>query len=273
MNLVLNARDALPGGGEIILDVALVPRSQMELPLDQPGGGNEYVRLRVVDNGVGISPETRAHLFEPFFTTKDVGKGTGLGLASVYGIVRQSNGFITVESEIGAGSVFTMHFPAVPYIPDAQAILPVAADGEHGGQTVLLVEDEDAVRAIIGAVLRRQGYQVLEAAGALQACQLFEQHPHIDLLLTDVVMPTMNGPALAQRLIGFQPELRVLFISGHTDVLMPLDEDHPNVGFLSKPFRASVLTERVRTILTRPGREAPRDGSAKALAERVGSRE
>jgi two-component system cell cycle sensor histidine kinase/response regulator CckA len=228
----------------------------MELPLDQPGAGNEYVRLRVVDNGVGISPEARAHLFEPFFTTKAVGKGTGLGLASVYGIVRQSNGFITVESEVGAGSVFTMHFPAVPYVPEAPAMLPVAADGEPCGETILLVEDEDAVRAIIAAVLRRQGYQVVEASGSLRACELFEQHPQIDLLLTDVVMPTMNGPALAQRLVGARPELRVLFISGYTDVQMPLDTDNPHVGFLSKPFRASVLTDCVRTILTRPGRES-----------------
>jgi two-component system, cell cycle sensor histidine kinase and response regulator CckA len=256
INLVLNARDALPAGGAITLEVAVVPGTQMELPLDQPGDGNEYVRLRVVDNGVGISPEARAHLFEPFFTTKDVGKGTGLGLASVYGIVRQSNGFIAVESEIGAGSVFTMHFPAVPFIADAPAAPPAGRDGEATGDTVLLVEDEDAVRAIIAAVLRRQGYQVLEASGSVRACELFEEHPQIALLLTDVVMPTMNGPALAQRLIGLRPELRVLFISGYTDLLISFDSHNPNIGFLSKPFRASVLTERVHTILARPGRQS-----------------
>jgi two-component system cell cycle sensor histidine kinase/response regulator CckA len=113
------------------------------------------------------------------------------------------------------------------------------------------------VRSIIVEVLRRQGYQVLEAAGGLQACDLFEQHPHIDLLLTDVVMPTMNGPALAQRLIGFRPELRVLFISGYTDVQMPFGVDNLNVSFLTKPFRASALAERVRAMLKRPGRQAP----------------
>jgi DNA-binding NtrC family response regulator len=125
------------------------------------------------------------------------------------------------------------------------------------GETILLVEDEEAVRVIIGAVLRRQGYHVLDAADPLRACEIFEQHPHIDLLMTDVVMAAMNGPALAQRLIGARPQLRVLFISGYTDVLIPLDADNPNVGFLSKPFRASVLTERVRAMLACSERARP----------------
>jgi len=255
LNLVLNARDALPAGGHITLDVAHAPRSPMEVPPDQPCAGGEYVSLRVVDNGVGISPEARAHLFEPFFTTKAVGKGTGLGLASVYGIVRQSNGFITVESEPGAGSVFTMSFPAVSRTSDTPAALSAEAVGESHGETVLLVEDEDAVRVIISAVLRRHGYRVLEASDPLRACEIFEAHSHIDLLLTDVVMPAMNGPALAQRLIGIRPQLRVLFISGYADLLMPLGADNPNVSFLGKPFRASVLTERVRAMLACPAQE------------------
>jgi CheY-like chemotaxis protein len=172
----------------------------------------------------------------------------------VYGIVRQSNGFITVESEPGAGSVFTMHFPAVA--PSAEAAVPTTAavGAEPGRETILLVEDEDSVRAIISAVLRRQGYHVLETSTPLRACELFEQHPQIDLLLTDVVMPGMNGPALAQRLIGVRPDLRVLFISGYTDMVIPAEGDNPNVSFLSKPFQASVLTERVRMVLARPAR-------------------
>jgi PAS domain S-box-containing protein len=253
LNLVLNARDALPAGGEIRLEVSIVRRTQVDTPADVLAHVGDLVRLRVVDNGVGLSPEARAHLFEPFFTTKEVGKGTGLGLASVYGIVRQSNGFMTVESEPGAGSTFTMHFPAAP-LPDA--VRAPTADHVEGGparETVLLVEDEDSVRAIISAVLRRRGYNVVEAPGARVACEIFAQRSDIDLLLTDVVMPDMNGPALAQRLIGLRPELRVLFISGYADMLTPPGGDNPNVGFLSKPFQASALTARVAQMLARPG--------------------
>ena len=256
LNLVLNARDALPAGGEIRLDVALVARSKVTLPSDVAPIAGGFVRLRVKDNGVGLSPEVRAHLFEPFFTTKEVGKGTGLGLASVYGIVRQSNGFIAVESEPGAGTVFTMHFPAAIPAEADDAPAASAAQSTPGSETVLLVEDEDSVRAIIGAVLRRQGYRVVEASDAHAACDIFAQRDDIDLLVTDVVMPGMNGPALAQRLIGLRPDLRVLFISGHAGLLEPPSGDNPNMSFLSKPFAASVLTARVAEMLARPGRGA-----------------
>jgi PAS domain S-box-containing protein len=256
LNLVLNARDALPAGGAIRLEVAHVPRWQAPPPPELPPYAVDLVRLRVVDNGVGLTPEARAHLFEPFFTTKDVGKGTGLGLASVYGIVRQSHGFITVESEAGAGSTFTMYFPQAARADDL-APQPSPVEPRRAGETVLLVEDEDSVRAIIGVVLRREGYNVVEASGARMACDIFAKRNDIDLLLTDVVMPEMSGPALAQRLIGQRPELRVLFISGYTDMLSPPGGDNPNVGFLRKPFEASVLTSRVARMLARPGRARP----------------
>jgi PAS domain S-box-containing protein len=256
LNLVLNARDALPpGGGEIRLEVAIVSGSESGLSPDVLAVNTDYVRLRVVDNGAGIPPEVRAHLFEPFFTTKELGKGTGLGLASVYGIVRQSHGFIAVESQRGKGSAFTMHFPAAP--KSAPQDEPSATVGQptEGSETILLVEDEDAVRVIVSTVLRRQGYQVLEASTPRGACDIFEQRAHdIDLLLTDVVMPEMNGPALAQRLVALRPELRILFISGYADMAMPFDQANPNVGFLSKPFQASVLTHRVQEMLSRSGR-------------------
>ena len=252
LNLVLNARDALSAGGTIRLEVAHARVLDRDVPSDQPIHASEYVRLRVVDNGVGIPPEVRAHIFEPFFTTKEVGKGTGLGLASVYGIVRQSNGFISVESEYGLGTTFTMHFPAVGYRPRSDqpsAEVPVPAGG--GNETILLVEDEDAVRVIIGAALRRQGYHVLESSTPSGAYDLFaQQGQSIDLLLTDVVMPEMNGPALAQRLVAARPELRVLFISGYADVAS-LDAGNPNISFLSKPFQASVLAAKVREVLTK----------------------
>jgi two-component system cell cycle sensor histidine kinase/response regulator CckA len=255
LNLVLNARDALPGGGEIRLELARVGRADEGIPDDVPPGVAQYVRLRVIDNGIGIAPEIRAHLFEPFFTTKELGKGTGLGLASVYGIVHQSNGFISVDSEIGKGTTFTMHFPAAAAARPADVRLAPPEQPALGRGTILLVEDEDSVRVIVSAVLRRQGYQVLEASTARGACKVFEQHgSEIQLLLTDVVMPEMNGPALAQRLISTKPELRVLFISGYSDIAIPIEPDNPNLGFLSKPFQASALTTRVREMLARPAR-------------------
>jgi len=250
LNLVLNARDALPGGGVIRVEVAHVPRTSVAASPDQPlASADEFVRLRVVDNGVGMTAEARAHLFEPFFTTKDVGQGTGLGLASVYGIVRQSNGVITGDSQPGAGSVFTMYFPvASAAAGSAGAAVGVADAGQR--ETILLVEDEDAVRAIVSTVLRRQGYQVLEAPTPTIASAIFAQHDgEIDLLLTDVVMPEMSGPVLAQRLIAHRPELRVLFISGYADVAVQPEIGGPNVNFLSKPFQASALTARVAQIL------------------------
>jgi PAS domain S-box-containing protein len=250
LNLVLNARDALPGGGNIRVEVATVPYSEVDLPGDLAVVAAEYVRLTVADDGAGIAPDALAHLFEPFFTTKDMGKGTGLGLASVHGIVHQSNGFITVESAPGGGATFTMHFPAVPAAPEAASSAQAAPAPSMGRETVLLVEDEPAVRSIIATVLRRHGYQVLEAATPHAAMEAVERHTgDIDLLVTDVVMPDMNGPALAQRLVAARPGLRVLFISGYADRMLPLDRSNPNVGFLGKPFQASALAAKVREIL------------------------
>ncbi|HZR25457.1 MAG TPA: ATP-binding protein [Vicinamibacterales bacterium] len=239
LNLVLNARDALPTGGHISIDVDHLLRD-----------GSELVRVRITDDGVGMTADARAHLFEPFFTTKDVGKGTGLGLASVHGIVTQSNGFIDVTSEPGHGTAFSLYFPAV-----RRADMPTATDArtpavEDAEATILLVEDEDAVRSIITTALRRCGYRVLEAATPGRACEIFEElGDEIDLLVSDVVMPDMHGPALAQRLVGVRPNLRILFISGYADALGPLDGISSNVGFLAKPFQASALIDRVREML------------------------
>ncbi|MGE5243284.1 MAG: ATP-binding protein [Betaproteobacteria bacterium] len=263
LNLVLNARDALPGGGEIRIEVAHQRASDADIALEPASGPADCIRLRVADNGIGIPEAVRAHVFEPFFTTKEPGKGTGLGLASVYGIVRQSNGDISVESEEGKGTTFTMRFPAVA--------APATDDTRHeerlepavSRETILLVEDEDAVRTITSAVLRRHGYRVFEAPAPPAAVEIFTQHgQEIDLLLTDVVMPEMNGPALAQRLVAARPELRVLFVSGYADTDMPIDERNPNISFLSKPFQAAVLVGKVRDVLARPKRTRgfPSDG-------------
>jgi two-component system, cell cycle sensor histidine kinase and response regulator CckA len=251
LNLVLNARDALPAGGRIRIEVACVPASEAQLPADFHPTAASYVRVRVIDDGIGIPPEVREHIFEPFYTTKDVGQGRGLGLASVYGIVHQSDGVITVDSQPGAGSTFTMHFPAAGRSDDGSRAARRPAEISGDQATILLVEDEDAVRAIVSAILRRHGYHVLEAATPVAACELFERHANdIDLLLTDVVMPEMNGRALAHRLIGDRPDLRVLFISGYADNSdIRMEPASPNVSFLSKPFQASALVNRVKGLL------------------------
>ncbi|OFV90075.1 MAG: hypothetical protein A3G76_07325 [Acidobacteria bacterium RIFCSPLOWO2_12_FULL_65_11] len=251
VNLVVHARDGLPVGGRIQIGVARVARSEIALPPDAPATSAEYVRLRVSDDGPGIPFEAQAHLFEPFFAAKELGRGTGLGLASAYGIVQQSGGFIAVDSELATGTAFTIYFPAVS-AASAGAAGPPTADLAGGHETILLVEDEDAVRAIVVAILSRQGYRVLDAPTPRMACDLFDLHgAHIDMLLTDVVMPGMNGPTLAQQLVHQRPELKVLFMSGHADLAVTLDTGNPNMSFLSKPFQASVLSARVRELLSR----------------------
>jgi two-component system cell cycle sensor histidine kinase/response regulator CckA len=251
LNLVLNARDALPAGGWIRLDVTRLTAADVVPPPDVTPA-QAYVRLRVSDNGVGVSPGARPHLFEPFFTTKEQGKGTGLGLASVHGIVHQSHGWIDVTSEPGQGATFSMHFPAIAVKRPFESEPAAAPEPARGHETVMLVEDEEAVRQIISAILRRQGYTVIETSSPVEAIELFNRHAEtIDLLVTDVVMPVMNGPALAQRLVAIRPALRVLFISGYTGMASP-EMHNPNVGFLSKPFQNSVLAARVREMLSRP---------------------
>jgi nitrogen-specific signal transduction histidine kinase/CheY-like chemotaxis protein len=259
INLVLNARDALPAGGWIRLDVARLAASDVAPPADA-GVADAYVRLRVSDNGVGISPGVRSHLFEPFFTTKELGKGTGLGLASAQGIVHQSHGWIEVGSEPGKGASFAIHFPAAGLrqttaAEPAEPAEPADIVPLRGNETVLLVEDEEAVRRIMSTVLQRQGYTVLEASTPVVALELFARHAEeIALLLTDVVMPVMGGPALAQRLVAIRPALRVLFVSGYAGLVPPQIQNR-NVGFLNKPFQTGVLAARVREMLS------PRAGS------------
>jgi len=254
LNLALNARDALPAGGHIRLEVAHAHSSEALNPNSQVLPPGEYVRFSVSDDGAGIAPSVRPHLFEPFFTTKPVGKGTGLGLASVYGIVQHSNGFISVDSELGRGTTFTLHFPALSRsrsvdVPPADPWPSPPVEHTQEQRTILLVEDEDSVRAVASALLRQQGYHVLEASTPRAALTIFEQHARqIDLLLTDVVMPEMSGPALAQRFVGMRPELPVLFISGYTTPALAREMENPKMKFLSKPFQASALVAAVRDI-------------------------
>jgi PAS domain S-box-containing protein len=250
-NLVVNARDAMPLGGRLALEtrgVVLDERFARSHVGVRPG---PYVRLIVRDTGVGMDAVTKAHLFEPFFTTKGPGKGTGLGLATVYGIVTQSGGAIRVESEPGQGATFTIDLPRVEAAaaPGAARSSPGAVP--HGSETVLLVEDEPGVRGLARDILRGHGYRVLEAANGEEALRIGQTHDGpIHLLLTDVVMPRMGGRELADRLTALRRETKVLYVSGYTDdAILHQGISQTGVAFLEKPFTAGGLAHKVRQVL------------------------
>ncbi len=254
MNLVVNARDAMPRGGRLVIETSSVELAGLaaeRLQLD-PG---RYLALAVADNGCGIDAETQSRIFEPFFTTKDKGKGTGLGLSTVFGIVHQSDGAIEVSSKAGEGTRFTIYLPRAKGTGTSQppSVLPPAT--LRGTETVLLVEDEDQLRALAASLLKRNGYHVLEAANGGEAFLVCEKHAgKIDLLLTDVVMPRMSGRELSERLAGMRPDMRVLFMSGYTDDAMV---HHGVLGggiaFLHKPITPEALLRKVRQVLDQPG--------------------
>jgi CheY-like chemotaxis protein len=250
INLVVNARDAMREGGRLTLATARVSvEAEGQLAPDARPG--DYLALRVTDTGSGMTEEIRARIFEPFFTTKEPGKGTGLGLATVYGIVKQCGGFITVASEAGKGSTFALHLPRVAQPASAALPLGRAEEPKGGSEVVLLVEDDPAVRALAVEVLLRRGYTVLQARNGAEALQLSEGHPGpIHLLATDVIMPQMNGRQLAERLVASRPGLKVLFLSGHTeDTTLRAGVLDESIPFLQKPFAPEVFTARVRELL------------------------
>jgi len=255
LNLVFNARDALPAGGTIHVDVARELVDATNKPPDPAIASGEYVRLRVRDNGIGMTPDVQAHLFEPFFTTKEVGEGTGLGLAFVHGIARHGGGFVTVETAPAKGTTVSVYLPPVwaAEIREAPESATVSTPLRLPAATILLVEDDRAVRDMTAQTLVRAGYRVLPAATPLHACSLFEQHAgDIDLLLTDIVMPEMHGPALAARLVAKRPDLRVLFVSGYSDT-MPANATTGKGAFLAKPFAPSRLVTTVAELLAAQG--------------------
>ena len=249
VNLAVNARDAMPDGGRLTIDVSTadVTDAARTDDFDVPAG--QYVRLSVTDNGTGMDDVIKAHLFEPFFTTKDRGKGTGLGLATVYGIVQQSDGHIRVDSIAGCGTTFRIYLPRTePVAADHQAPVGVAGMA-RGSETILVAEDEPAVRALVRNTLERQGYRVLEARDGGEALAMAHEYSgRIDLLLTDVAMPVMDGRELASRLRHSFTGLRVIYMSGYVDdVLRPMEPR--NGPFFQKPFTATALAQLVREVL------------------------
>lgn len=252
LNLGVNARDAMPTGGKLIIrtaNVYLDERQARRISASLAAG--DYVELSVTDTGSGMNEETKTHIFEPFFTTKGPGKGTGLGLATVYGIVRQSGGGISVESELNKGSIFRIHLPLEkrPVDNRQHAAPPVEKSGNY--ETVLVVEDEEIVRELVCDVLEEQGYNVLRANHGLEGLEIAEKFEgEIQLLVTDVIMPHMNGPELAEKLSLVRPTMKVLFVSGYSNNdISDQGVLEPGIELLQKPFTPQVLARRVRDVI------------------------
>lgn len=250
LNLIVNARDAMPGGGKLTIETANAALSA-DYALSHAAVGGPYVMLAVSDTGCGMDAELQKHVFEPFFTTKVTSKGTGLGLATVYGIVKQSDGHIWLYSEPGKGTSFKIYLPCVDEIVADQANAAGMPLVPKGTETLLLVEDEDQVRQIVQAILEQQGYDVLPAANGEEALKLAELHgSKIDLLLTDVVMPQMSGRELAQELTTILPQLKVLYMSGYTDdAIVRHGLLDASLSFIQKPFDAATAARKVREVL------------------------
>jgi two-component system cell cycle sensor histidine kinase/response regulator CckA len=251
VNLVVNARDAMPKGGTLTIETAQVELTRSPVYHLTPLPPGPYVRLAVSDTGCGMDRMTQSHIFEPFFTTKGEGKGSGLGLSTVFGIVTQSGGAIDVTSRVGHGTRFDLYFPSVE--SDILTTAPTQPLGhpQRGTETILLVEDEPSVRTLVRDELRKLGYRVVEAKNGVEACLLAtQQAASLQLLLTDVVMPGMGGRELAQHLSVIKPDLRTLFISGYMDdVGIMAGQEEGTSSFLQKPFTPEVLARAVRNLL------------------------
>jgi two-component system cell cycle sensor histidine kinase/response regulator CckA len=249
MNLAINARDAMPTGGSLDIEVSTADLdADGAIRFGVPAGS--YVMLTVADTGHGMDAATSSRIFEPFFTTKPNGQGTGLGLATTFGILRQSGGGIHVESSPGKGSCFTVCLPSVDSVPAAASPDNVRNTGPRGSESVLLVEDDDVVRDLVGTVLRNRGYDVLEAATGEDAIrQVTGRASRTHLMLSDTVMPGMGGQELAERMAILQPEMRVILMSGYTDDMVLPCETYDRHAFLQTPFTSEALARKVREVL------------------------
>jgi len=247
MNLVVNARDAMPRGGRIRIrtqtERLVVPR--MEQGVWIPAG--DWTRFEVADSGEGMPAAIASRIFEPFFTTKALGQGTGLGLSMVYGIVKQSGGFVFCDSAPGAGTTMRVYLPRA--LGEAEHAVPGVAGYASRGGTILLVEDEPSVLGLLSAVLHRAGYRLHEAASGAEALEALDAIPRLDLLITDVIMPGMGGLDLARRVLAARPGTPVLYMSGYADEALPHEDAVPGACFIQKPFRPDVLISKVRDIV------------------------
>ncbi|WP_447979376.1 ATP-binding protein [Candidatus Nitrospira bockiana] len=247
LNLVLNARDAMPAGGRLSIRTSNADLDDRYVA-DHPGARRgRYVCVAVTDEGCGMDPETQARIFDPFFTTKPPGKGTGLGLTTVYGIVKQSQGYIDVASSPGRGTAFTVYFPRLlEREPAGRALSP----GERHGDTIVVVEDEESVRGLVVAILTTSGYRVLEAANGVEGLEVIQRaSDDCRLVITDVMMPELTGPAMIERLAARLPGLNVLYMSGYADDLLAAKGLTPRHHFLQKPILPDVLLAKVEALL------------------------
>jgi len=254
MNLIVNARDAMPCGGKLTVETTNVILDETYCETHKEVAPGHYVMLSVSDSGVGMIPKVKEQIFEPFFTTKEMGRGTGLGLSTVYGIVKQTGGHIQVYSEVGWGTTFKIYLPRVDELIEVDSLKATSSTFEfmQGSETILLVEDDDQVRRYVHKTLEKYGYKILEAANAEDAISVVEKHmgEKIDLLLTDVVMPGMNGRDCAECLVSFFPEMKVLYMSGHAEgSIVHQGILEPGTVFLQKPFTPEALILKVRQML------------------------
>jgi CheY-like chemotaxis protein len=251
MNLVVNARDAMPQGGKLTLETANAVLDQTYCRSHAEVKPGRYITLAVSDSGCGMDEQTRAHVFEPFFTTKEPGQGTGLGLAMVYGFIKQSGGHVSVYSELGVGSTFKIYLPEVEATPSSGELPASIAKMPHGDETILLVEDEGGVRTLARQILQTCGYTVLEAAHGVEAIRLAEEHQGpVHLLVSDVVMPNMGGRRVAERVAALKPDVKVLYLSGYPDdAVIRHGVLTSQTAFLQKPFTPIMLAQKVREVL------------------------
>jgi len=254
MNLAVNARDAMPQGGQLLIETRNAEIGVSDLGLRDGMQPGQYVMLVVSDTGVGMDSETQAHMFEPFFTTKEPGRGTGLGLALVYGVVKQSGGWTQVDSKPGKGTTFEIYLPRAEEAkaPAAASEMPgTLGAAPKGTETILLVEDESGIRELAGEFLRRQGYVVLHGRDGDDALRIAEGHEDlIHLLVTDMAMPNVGGKELAHRLRKVRPQIKVLFMSGYPDhPALAYGDASAQTTLLQKPFSMDTLAHKVRTLL------------------------